>query len=48
MADMYDVYYFAEKNLPEGSVLKTSFNELYIYNNYFIIGEVKNWKLILI
>lgn len=33
--EIQKVYFFAQDNLPRGTVVKTNFNEVYLYNDYF-------------
>jgi negative regulator of genetic competence, sporulation and motility len=33
--DVQKVYFFAKDTLPRGSHIETSFNELYLYDDYF-------------
>jgi len=37
--DVYRIYYYAKKNLPFGTVIKSDFNEVYSYNDYFKLSK---------
>jgi len=37
--DIYNVYFYAKNNLPCGTLLQTSFNEIYTYDDHFQIKK---------
>lgn len=39
--NIYNVYYYAKSKLPEKTQIKTNFNELYPYDDYFSLHKMK-------
>ena len=39
--NIYNVYYYAKSKLPEKTQIKTNFNELYSYDDYFSLHKMK-------